>query len=184
MARLPYFPADQLTGRQRELFDQSPRRANRTEVNGPIRAFILSPDFARTAQDFGQFVQYQTPFEQRLREIAILVTAQTWSCEYEWFAHARDAVREGVSPENVEAIRTRREPRFERDDEALVYDIATALHRDRRIPDALYQRATAMIGEDGLLQLMGVIGYYTFLAMIINGFELEIPGGAPKQLAD
>lgn len=184
MSRLPHFSADQLSERQRQLFDLNPRRANRKEVHGPMRALILSPGFAKVAQEFGLFVQYDTPFEQRLREVAILVTARTWNCEYEWFAHARDAIREGISPENVEAIRMRREPRFEREDEALFYDVTTALHRDKRIPDALYERAIAMCGEEGLLQMVGLIGYYTFLAMVINGFELEIPVGNTPQLAD
>lgn len=184
MARLKPYPVTQLNEKQRELLMQNPRLAQRTEVNGPTLAMMLSPDFAQAAFPFGQFVQYKTPFASKLRELVILVIARAWSCEFVWFAHARDAIREGISAQNVEAIRTHQKPNFELEDERLFYEITVALQTDKKIPDALYERAVEQIGQDGLFQLIGLVGYYTFVSMVANGFELEAPTGNPKQLTN
>lgn len=182
MARLQAFPVKDMTKAQRALYEIIPRSASRTEVHGPILAMMLEPELGAITERVSLFFKDSKRFERRLREVAILVTARSWTCHYEWHAHAEAAIEHGVPADVVEAIRTDATPRFQRDDEAVVYAVAKALSDERRLPDAIYQRATDAFGEAGVSELISIIGYYTYLALLINGFDLEAPGSCPRPL--
>jgi 4-carboxymuconolactone decarboxylase len=134
---------------------------------------LFSPDLAERAQSFNEFVLKQNSFGMRLSELAILVTARHLSSRIEWWVHSTAAANHGIKAEVIEAIRTRREPVFDREDEKIVYAFAGELHRNRAVSDATYDKAVKLLGLKGVVELVALIGCYTMLAMVISTFELE-----------
>jgi len=113
----------------------------------------------------------------RLFELMVLVIARHWTAQYEWFAHAKHAPKAGLSDDVIEAIRTGRTPTFRRDDEQLVYDLVTEMNQTRTLSQATYDRAVAMLGPDLVIELITSIGFYTMVAIMLNGFDAPVPGG-------
>jgi 4-carboxymuconolactone decarboxylase len=170
-----------MSGEQRRIYEEI-GAGPRGRVAGPLSVWLHRPGLADPAQKLGRYVRYETALPARLSELAILVTARLWGSEYEWQAHKGHALKAGLSPKTVEAIRAKRRPDFETDDEAVVYDFAVSLDRERRVPDALYRRAVAILKEDGVVDLVGILGYYTLISMTINAFEIAPPPGQGREL--
>ena len=178
MARLlPLDPA-RLTEAQRRVVDEV-RAGRRGTVPANVVAWLPSPELARRAAHLGEFVRYETSLPARLSELAILVVARHWSCAYEWAVHAGEAAAAGIAPDVIDTIARGDVPRFE-DREAAVYDFATVLVATGRVPDAAYERAVEVLGEAGVVDLIGVVGYYTLVAFTLNAREVPAPDGAPQ----
>nr|WP_315591582.1 carboxymuconolactone decarboxylase family protein [uncultured Cupriavidus sp.] len=154
----------------------------RGQVRGPLAVWLHRPGLAAKAQALGQYCRYDSSLPQRLSELAILVMGQFWGAEFEWWAHKPIALKAGIDEAVVEAIRTGAEPTFERDDEAAVYAVMRSLNEARRIPAPLYERALAVLGQDAVIDLVGLAGYYTLISMTINAFEVMPPDGTPLEL--
>jgi 4-carboxymuconolactone decarboxylase len=172
-----------MSAEQRRVHDTiaaGPRGA----VRGPLAVWLHRPELAQRAQELGRHCRFDLGLPARLRELAILVTARIWGAEFEWWSHAPLAREAGLSAEVIEAIRSGAEPLFERDDEALIHEFARTLHRERRIGEALYRRAVERLGEPALVDLTGLLGYYTLISMTINVFEVDLPAGATPALAN
>lgn len=183
MARIAIPDKDKMTGAQRRVYDAIVS-GPRGRVEGPLAVWLRRPELAARAQALGQYARYDSGLPPRLSELAILATARAWTAQFEWWAHRDIALKQGVAPHIVEAIRRDEEPEFEKDDERVVYAFAMALHRQRKVPDALYCEAVAALGEDLVVDLVGVLGYYTLISMTINAFEVDIPDGSPPQLGE
>lgn len=166
--------------RVHDAIANGPRRG----VRGPLAIWLHSPQLASRAQELGQFCRYHTRLEPRLSELAILVIATIWKSEYEWYAHKPLALKAGVAPAVVECLRTGRRPHFDRGDEAAVYEVITSLHRDRAIDDGLYDQATQLLEPAGLVELIGIAGYYTLISMTINAFDVGVPDGVQPELTN
>lgn len=124
-------------------------------------------------------MRYDTSLAPRLTELAILVVARHWTAPYEWAIHAREAARAGVADAVIAAIAAGRIPVFDAPDESVVYAFATTLVATSRVPDPVYDAAVAAFGAHGVVELAGLIGYYTLVAMTLNLFEVPPPPGAP-----
>jgi 4-carboxymuconolactone decarboxylase len=142
-------------------------------VRGPLAVWLHRPELAMTAQALGQYCRYETSLPARLSELVIIVTGACWQSAYEWEAHAPLALQAGIAPDIVDAIRDGLTPRFAARDEQTVFDFVTTLHRTRTVPDELYQRAVDVLGQDAVVDLVGVAGYYTLISMTINVFGIE-----------
>lgn len=151
-------------------------------VQGPLAVWLHRPGLADRAQALGQYCRYDSSLPPLLSELAILVTARVWGSEFEWHAHKHHALNAGLPAAAVEAIRTGATPALGSAAEQAVYDVATTLNRTRRLDDALYARAEAALGRDGLVDLVGVLGYYTLISMTINAFEVPRPEGTEAEL--
>jgi 4-carboxymuconolactone decarboxylase len=147
----------------------------RGRVPAPLRVWVKSPELARRTQRVGEFVRYQTRLPARLSELAILVTARHWTSQYEWYVHAEHARRAGLDPAAIEAIAARREPHLPLEDERLVYAFARQLHERRGIADDLYRASVACLGEQAVVELVMLLGYYTLVSMTLNTFEIGLP---------
>lgn len=181
MSRVPEIDPDALRPAQRRVYD-SIVAGPRGRVRGPLAIWLQRPEFADRAQALGRYCRYESTLPPRLSELAILVTAKAWEAEFEWWAHAPLAAAGGLSEAAIEAIRSGADPEFAADDERAVYDVARAMIADRRLPQSLYDRAVAVLGLDGLVDLIGVLGYYSLVSMTLNAFEVELPPGTPPQL--
>lgn len=170
-----------MSGEQRRIFEEI-RSGPRGGVRGPLAVWLHRPGLADPAQRLGRYARYDSALPPRLSELAILITARIWGAEYEWQAHKDIALKAGLAPEIVEAVRARKKPAFEKDDEAVVHDFVLSLNLERRVTDDLYARAVAILGEDRIVDLVGVLGYYTLISMTINAFEIAAPEGRRPEL--
>ncbi len=181
MSRIAPLDPDKLSLRQKEVFDAI-ASGPRGRVRGPLAVWLNRPELADRAQALGRYCRYDSCLPERLSELAILTTARVWNSEFEWAAHKPIALKAGVAPDIVEAIRTGKEPEFDRNDEAIVYRFSLMLHTRRKVSDAVYAEAIATLGEAAVVDLTGLLGYYTLISMTINVFELPPPDGRLPEL--
>ena len=179
--RLPAIPAERLTPAQQALIEsiRSGPRGQATQIRGPFAVFLHSPDFGQLAQQLGGYCRLKTRVPPRLSEFAILVTAKLWRAQYEWYAHVPHAERAGVTPQTIKALRAGRIPKPLPKDERAVYDFIKELYRRKRVADKTYARLQAILGDDGMVELVGILGYYVLIAMSLNVFRMGPPVGEP-----
>lgn len=172
-----------LTPRQREVYDAI-ASGPRGVVQGPLRVWLQNPELAQHAQSLGAFCRYGTSLPPRLSELAILVTGSVWQAGFEWHVHAPIGLAAGLSPATVEAIRRGEQPDALPEDEAAVYAFSRALIVERRVGDDDYARAEAVLGQSGVVELVGILGYYGLISMTIVAFHVPVPDGEPEPFAD
>lgn len=148
-------------------------------VRGPLAVWLHRPELAAKAQELGRYCRYDTVLDPKLSELAILVTGRVFGSEYEWQTHKGHALKAGLAPETIEAIRQNRRPAFADPAEEVVYDVARAAHETRQVDDALYARAIEVLGEPALVDLVGILGYYTLISLTINIFRVPPLGDDP-----
>jgi 4-carboxymuconolactone decarboxylase len=183
MNRLPEISDDALSPEQRDIRDtiaSGPRGGAR----GPFPAMLRSPELAKRAAHLGEFLRFNTSLPPRLSELAIIITARAWTAQYEWYAHAKLAIKGGLDTSIVDAIAERREPRFDKDDERIVYTFCKEMHETHGVSDATYDAAKAAFGERGIVEIIGLSGYYVMVAMTLNVARVQLPEGEPLPLKD
>ena len=176
----PLQPAE-MNADQRQFHDNI-LSGPRGSMGGPFQAWIHSPDFADRAHKVGEYCRYNSVLETRLSELAILITARHWTAQFEWFAHAPMALEGGLDAEIISALRQRQMPQFVKSDEAAVYQFCMELYRDSRVSDSVYGEARARLGEQGVVDLVGILGYYALVSMTLNVFEIPLPDGVAPPL--
>lgn len=180
--RLRTLSPSEMSDDQKNIYAES-TASKRGVVTPPLRAWIHAPEMARHASRLGAFLRYDTTLGPRYSELAILVTARHWSAQFEWYAHKKMALEAGLEPAIIDAINHRRTPVFDDAKARLVYDFAATLHRDRKVPEALYREAVDTLGETGVVELVGLLGYYTLVSMTLNAFDVGLPEGETSDLA-
>ncbi len=176
MSRLPELTPETMTPEQRQVYDRivgGPRGG----IGGPFLPWLHSPILADRAQSLGEFCRFHSALPSRLSELAILVTGRFWRAQFEWYMHARMALKAGVAPEIIAAIEAKRTPSFVNRDEEIVYTFATELHTKHEVGDVTYATARAVLGDAGVVDLVAILGYYTLVSMTLNVFQVPVPGG-------
>ena len=176
--RYPALAPEQMTEAQKRVY-QSIAAGPRGGVRGPFNALLRSPELADRVQRVGEYLRFGTSLPARLNELAILINARFWGSQYEWYAHRPLAEKGGLAPAVADDLARNRRPAGLQPDEAVVYEFCTALHTAHAVDDALFERAVAALGERGVMDLIGVSGYYTLVSMVLNVAEIPLPGGAP-----
>jgi 4-carboxymuconolactone decarboxylase len=177
MPRLPDIDPATLDAEQRRVHDEI-LSGPRGIVEGPLRVWVNNPGLADKAQALGAYCRYGTSLSQRLSELAIVTTGAHWRAGFEWAVHAPIAEKAGLHSGVLEAIRQGREPVFQAEDERAVYAFTIELLRERRVTDGTYRAALAALGQTGVIDLVGILGYYGLISMTINAFEVPLPAGA------
>ncbi len=180
--RLKLLSPGEMNADQKQTYDES-IAGKRGRPPPPMMAWLNSPEMARHATRLGAVLRFDTQFPAKLSEIAILVTARYWTSHYEWFAHKRLALKAGMDPKIIEDIRNRRAPRFDDPTGQMIYDVSKSLHEGHGVSKALYDEAVKVIGERGLVEIIGLCGYYTMVSMTLNTFEFDLPEGEVSDLA-
>lgn len=181
--RLGPIPFAQMTASQ-QVAAQAVIDGPRGALYGPFVPLIRSPELMSAAQRMGEYLRYRSAIGTRLTELAILVTARQWSQPVEWAIHAPIAREYGIADETIAAIAERRRPQGLLPDEALVIEFCLQLHQQQRVDDPTYAAALAAFGEHGVVDLMGINGYYTFLAMVMNAAQTAVPQTEAPLLPD
>jgi 4-carboxymuconolactone decarboxylase len=172
--RLPAISSQEWTTEQNK-YAQEIINGPRGGLVSPFVPLMRSPELMAHAGRMGEYLRYRSALNQRLSELAILITARQWSQQVEWAIHAPIALREGVAAETVEAIREGPRPCDLPTDEAVLYDFSTELFRNHSVSDQTYQSAIALFGEQGVMDLVGINGYYSLLSMVMNVARTEVP---------
>jgi len=179
---LPPDEAD-YTPRQREVHDRIVA-GPRGRVVGPLALWLNRPDMAAGAVELGTYLRYNTSLGPKLAELAICVTARCWDAEFEWFAHKLLALKAGLDPAIAEAIRTKQEPAFSDPEEEAVYRFTLEAFTNPRkqVSDGTYAKAMEVLGKDRVVDLVGLIGYYSFVSVTLNNFNVLPQGDLPREL--
>jgi 4-carboxymuconolactone decarboxylase len=165
--RLPPLPADKLNADQKKAAEEF--TAGRGYApRGPFAVMLRSPEVMLRAKAMGDYLRFRNVLPKRVSEMVILLTAREWTQQYEWAHHYGFAVKEGLAKAVIEAIAEGRRPDAMQEDEAAAYDFSIELHKRRSVSDATYARALRLFGEQGIIDLIGLNGYYSFNAMMMN----------------
>jgi len=174
--RLPTIPPASYSAEQRQAAAEF-EAARKTPVFGPFEPLMYSPTLMNDARALGDYLRFKPAIGTTLSELVILVTAREWSQDYEWFFHYPLALKAGISAEVADAIGEGRRPAAMSADEEIVYDATTELHRNKGVSDATFARAEKRFGKQGVVDLIAISGYYTFLAMELNVARYKVPEG-------
>jgi 4-carboxymuconolactone decarboxylase len=180
--RMPTIPADQLTDAQKKAIEEF-KVARRVDISGPFVPLLRSPEVMSRARAMGDYLRFKSSLPPRLSEFVILLTARRWTQQYEWQAHMPLALQGGLKNEIVTAIAEGRRPDTMAADEEAVYALWDEVQRTQGATDATYASAVNSIGEQGVIDLLGITGYYTTLAMVMNTTRTPLPAGVKPPLA-
>jgi len=178
--RLPPIAEETMTPAQRDLMtsiSSGPR--GRFKMSGPFYCYLHAPAFGELAQKLGAHLRFGTSIAPRLSEFAILATARHWKSQYEWAAHAIIAEQKGVTPETIRDLRAGRYPKKAPKDERVIFDFVAEVYRHKRAGDRAYKAVHALLGDAGMVELVGLLGYYAMVAMTLDVFRMPIPDGTP-----
>jgi 4-carboxymuconolactone decarboxylase len=178
MSRLSPLAPENMNPEQKRVYDDI-ASGPRGGVRGPFTALLHSPKLADCVQHLGAYVRYDCSVPQKLRELAILITARHWMAPYEWYAHEPHARKAGLSEEIIDAVRAGNRPSFTEPAEEAVYDFVTELYATHRVSDGKYSAVVAALGEEGAVDLTGLLGHYGVISMTLKVFEIPLPDGAP-----
>jgi 4-carboxymuconolactone decarboxylase len=178
--RLPPLPADQLSEEQAQALAEF--TAARGAPTGPWIALSRSPELMKRTRALSDYLRFESPLPGYLRELVILMTARQWGQSYEWNAHYPLALDEGFSAEMAQAIAEGRRPVGMVEEEAILYDLVQELQRNHGVSDATYAKAVERFGEQGVVETVSLVGYYTMISMLLNTARTPLPAGAKPAL--
>jgi 4-carboxymuconolactone decarboxylase len=181
MERFKQITYEELAPEVRPLADDI-LKVSSAALGGPYNALLRSPDMARRCFDFLDYLRFRTSVSKRLNEFAILIQARIANAQYEWWAHDPIAQRAGLSTHIIEQLRQCKRPESMQEDEALVYDFCIQLTLNHRVPDALWQKAVAEMGEQAVVDLTVLSGTYVMVSMLLNATQVGIPNGGDEPL--
>ncbi len=181
MGRIDFPSPDRMTPDQRSVYDEIVTGV-RGKLVGPLRAVLHSPDLARRWSRLGEFLRFSTCLPKKLNELAIIVTGRRWNSQLEFLIHAEAAATAGLDPACIDAIRNCTPPSFTDEAEAEVYEFARSLQQTGQVDAMVHAAVTKRWGERGVVELTGVIGYYTMVSMTLNAHEIPLPDGAVPPL--
>jgi 4-carboxymuconolactone decarboxylase len=165
--RLPLQPLEKMNARQKAAA-AAICAGPRGDVRGPFVPMLRSPGLTEPAQALGAYIRWGAKVPFKLAEMAGLMTARDYSCQYEWTVHVPHALKGGLSRDTIAALAEGRRPDKMNRDEALVHDFVAELLKTRGVSDATYARAVKRFGEESVVDLVGVVGYYAMIALLMN----------------
>ncbi|MGI4799294.1 MAG: carboxymuconolactone decarboxylase family protein [Janthinobacterium lividum] len=180
--RFPEMAPGAMSADQKSMYDAI-MAGPRHSMEGPFNAWLRSPVLGTRLQAVGEYLRFSTTVPHKLNEFAILITAVEWSSGFEWYAHHPLALKAGLEPEVAEQLRKGKRPTTMTPDEATVYDFVTQLHRQHQVGNKNFGDATALLGEQGVMDLVALVGYYDIVSMTLNVAQVQPPQGAGPTLA-
>jgi 4-carboxymuconolactone decarboxylase len=188
LRRFPLLQAEQLSEAQKKLADSirsGPRAqvagsaANQSVIGSPFNVFLRSPEVGEHLQQVGSYIRFKSSLGARLNEFAILITARHWGAQYEWHAHHRLALQAGLNPHIADDLAKGVRPQGMSSDEEIIYNFSHELHTTHQVSDATFKAMQDRFGDQGVMDLIAVNGYYTLVAMVLNVDRTPVPGGNP-----
>lgn len=191
MPRLTPVRPEAMTDEQRALYEailggkRGPgMRGEDGALIGPFNAMLLNPHVGDRVQRLGEALRFDISLPRNVIEVATLVVGSHWRAQFEWWAHERLGKQAGVSEAAIAAIKRGERPDFSNDEEAKAYDVASELYRTQRLTDATYASAVRCFGEAGVFELIALVGYYSLVSLLLNGFAVPLPAGETPPFDD
>jgi 4-carboxymuconolactone decarboxylase len=154
----------------------------RRGAGGPFNVLLRSPEMGDLAGTFGAATRFSTSIPRKLNELAIILVGRHWTSQFEWTAHHRAALNAGLSAAICDAIAEGKRPQGMAKDEEVVYNFVTELLNTTQMSDATFNATKAMFGERGIVDLIGVMGWYTTVSMVLNVDQYPLPDGQKPEL--
>ena len=154
----------------------------RGSLQGPYNVLLRSPELGQLAQQFGAHTRFNSSLPTYLNELAILLVARFWTCQFVWFAHRAIALEAGLDVGLIDAIAAGRAPAALAPEVATMHGFCTELLNTRRVSDASYAAMVAHFGEAGVVDAMGCMSYYTLVSMSLNVDDYPLPAGVEPEL--
>ena len=171
----------EMTAPQKKMFENL-ISGERRGASGPFNVLLRSPEMGDLAQQFGASMRYHSSIPPKLNELAIILTARHWTSHYEWYAHKRAALAAGLNQSIVDAVAAGTRPASMAPDEQAVYDFVSELLATKQVSDATFKAAKDTFGERGVVDLIGVSGYYQVVSMLLNVDRYPLPEGTAPEL--
>ncbi len=183
ISRFAPLKADELSPAQKTWADMIAAPPRNAKFGGPpYRAYIRNPELAPRLSALSDYLRWNTSLPPRLSEFAILLTARQWTAQYEWFAHYPLALKAGLDAKILGDVSAGRRPENMREDEAALYDLVTALYREKKVTDPVYKAAVDKFGERGVMDIIGIIGYYDLVSMTLITMQASAPNDSVPPL--
>jgi 4-carboxymuconolactone decarboxylase len=171
-----------LTPRQQEISDAI--AAKRGATRGPFLIWLRSPELAAWVDELGAYCRFDAAINERLRELSLLIAARHFDAQYSWNAHHKKAIEAGVTPESIKELAANEVPHFAHADEQLLYRLATQILGDHFVDQETFDAALAEWGENGVVDIIGCLGNFSMLAMLLNTFQVDLKPGDPEPFPD
>ncbi len=178
--RMPPIPVEKMPDAQRRAAAEV--GAGRGEVSGPYWPILRSPGFMLSLYRVGSYTHHECPLDRRINEMATLMALRALTQQYAWNSHSKKAIQAGLKVSTVEAISEGRRPAAMAEDEQILYDFLTEVIANKSASDPTYAKTVAQFGESGLIDILGIVGYYTMLGMIMNVTRTAPRDGKPLPL--
>lgn len=172
---------EQMTPGQKTMIEDI-LSGDRTSTGGPFNVMLRSPKMGDLAQKFGAEMRFHSSMPRKLNEFAILITARYWTAQYEWYAHHRAGLQYGLEPAVIDAIAAGKRPPAMSPDEETVYNFCTELLNKKQVSDAAFKSAVGKFTERGVVDMMGTMGYYSTVSMMLNVDRYPMPDGVKPEL--
>jgi 4-carboxymuconolactone decarboxylase len=172
---------DEMTEEQLAFYREM-RDGPRAGIRGPLQVLLRTPALARCAAQMGEYVRWKSSLPPRISEFAILIAARCWTSQFEWYAHHPLAMKAGLDAQVAAELAQGKRPGGMKPDEEAAYQFCTELHMERKVSDTTFATAKKQLGENGVIDLMGLSGYYCLVSMVLNVNDKELPDGTPNPL--
>lgn len=175
--RMPPLAREAMTDIQRAAADEliaGPRKG----VKGPFIALMRSPELMARLQKVGEYLRFGSALSPRVSEFATLIVARAWTQQFEWFVHVPLALKAGVSEATIDALREGRRPASMSEEETLIYDFSRELLEHHGVSDGTYRDAAGRFGEQGVIDLVSILGYFALISMVLNVAHIPAEAGS------
>jgi 4-carboxymuconolactone decarboxylase len=173
---------DQMTAEQKVMADLVMSGRIQGGTGGPFNVLLRSPALGTAVVRYGEYVRFRSPLPAKLNELAALITTRYWNAQFPWYAHHRAAVQAGLSEAIISAIAEGRRPEAMQADEQAIYNFCTELLKTSEVSDATFRAAKDKLGEAGVVELLGIVGYYGTVSMLVNTDRYPLPDGVTAEL--
>jgi 4-carboxymuconolactone decarboxylase len=172
---------DQMTPEQKTM-TTNVLNGPRKNLGGPFNVLLRSPEMGDLTQKLGEYARFRPSVPAKIRELAIIVAARHWTAQFEWNAHRNAAAQAGLSEPVIKAIANRQRPTGMQPDEEAAYNFANELMETHQVSDATFKAAVDKFGEKGVVDIIGVMGYYQMVSMLLNVDRYPLPAGVAPEL--
>ena len=172
---------DEMTPEQKTMMEHL-FAGERRGAGGPFNVLLRSPEMGDLAQQFGASMRFHSSLPKKLNEMAIIITARHWTAQYEWNAHRAAAAQAGLNEAIIQSIAAGKRPASMDADETIIYNFSTELLTKHEVSDAIFKVTKDKFGEKGVVDLIGVMGYYQLVSMLLNVDRYPLPAGAKPEL--
>jgi 4-carboxymuconolactone decarboxylase len=168
--RLPALKREELDDAGKKLFDAKVP----PDSFGPGAIRLYSMPVAEQMGAINNFLRNKSGLDPRLVQLAILVTAREFDCEYVWTAHEPQALKAGLQPEVIDVVRFRKSPEGLAEKDAVIIQLGREDIGKHHVSPEVTARAVNLYGKQAMVNLVSLMGDYASTAILLNAFDQHV----------